>query len=307
MENKTWYNIAVFIKEKSVAALLQMLHFRLLEIYRDQQDLHYFFCLDSSRGPGVVLYLEHIREKEETILNFYYSLVQAINHSGEFDITNDLLNKNESSIFKDISCGQVCYGLFKLKAIPFTHFSADDRHGYFLVLKAVSTYLLARTENEQQHIIKNKFLFCFSLIYKACSRQNAIDDRFMVEYKQAIDSELERVSITVGKPFKEGLYKTYEKNRAILDRCINDEGTDNIFFPLFSGKDFSNIIGLVSDKMTRVCHKSSGKLFVLQICTDICSILNLSNYLTCLFFVQECINENLKNGRSQPDEKVIKK
>ena len=293
MTNKTWYNIAVFVKEESLPALLQVIHLRLLEIYRDQQDLNYFFCLDSTRGVGVVLYLEYLREEEETILNFYHSLVQVIGPSGEYDIRNDLFKINESAIFKDIPCGQVCYGLFKLKTIPFTHFSADARDGYFSVMKAVSTFLLAQTENDLRHIIKNKFLFCYSLIYKACCRQSAIDDQFLIEYNLAINSELDRVSITVGKPFKEGLYKIYEKNRAILDSCIKDEGSDNIFSRLISGKDFLNVVELVSDKMTGVFHSSSGKLFVMQICTDICSILNLSNYLTCLFFVHEHINENV--------------
>lgn len=307
MENKTWYNITVYLKEEAVAGfLVQSIYSRLLSIYKNYPRLDYFFYINNSRGLGLVLFLEYFQEEEDIIINLYHDLLQATGRVTVSENNYNSNNHNESGIFKNFSPGHVCYRLFKLKTIPFTHFSAGERNAYFSILKIVSVYFLTQTQNDLSYIIENRFLFLFALIYETCSKLISADSQFANQYSFAIDWEIEKVSQAIDKPIRNGLFLSYEKNRDILVKCTAKRSSYNVVSILFSKKDFSDLTDVISVEMLKSDIDLSKKIFIQTLFADICAILNLNNYITCLYFVQCQVNENFQNIKLPINEDVVK-
>jgi hypothetical protein len=239
-------------------------------------------------------------------MNLYHDLLRLMNGGAAFRKEVELYGRNESGIFKNIPPGYICYGLFKLKTIPFTHFSKQERNGYFSVLKAVSVYLMSQTEKELDFIVKNNFLFCFKLIYETCSKLIAEEAEFAAHYNIAVDNEINSACQAVNRPIKKGLLQLYEKNRNTLVQYTVNRSSDNVLSGLFAKAGFSRLIELVANKMIKSVPGLSKSLFIQTLFADVCAILNLNNYVTCFFFIQCRINENFQNKMVALNEEIIK-
>lgn len=299
--------MTVFLKEEAIPGfLVSTIYPRLLSIYKNSPRLHYFFYIDNSRGTCITLFLEYFTKEEEIIMNLYHDLVRLMNAGAAVEKEAELCSRNESGIFKDIPPGYICYGLFKLKTIPFTHFSTQERNGYFSVLRAVSVYLLSQTDKELDCIVKNNFLFCFRLIYETCSKLIAKEAGFAAHYNIAADNEISSASQAINRPIKKGLMQLYEKNRNTLVQYTTNKSPDSVLSGLFAKAGFSRLTELVSNKMIKSIPGLSKPLFIQTLFADICAILNLNNYVTCFFFIQCQVNENCQNKTVALNEEIIK-
>jgi hypothetical protein len=296
MENKRWYNITVFLKEEAIPGLLaSALCPALLSIYKNSPHLHYFFYIDNSRGTCVTLFLEHFEKDEEIIMKLYHQLVLLMNAGTGVGKEAVSVSRNESAIFKDIPPGYICYGLFKLKTMPFTHFSTRERNGYFSVLKSVAAYLLSQPGTDLDCILKNNFLFCFGLIYDTCRKLIAKEAAFATHYQVAVDNEMSKICQAVNKPIKNGLLQLYEKNRNTLVQYTTSNSPNHVLSGLFAKAGFSRLTELVTNKIIKSIQGVSRPLFIQTLFADVCAILNLPNYITCLFFIQCQLNENFQH------------